>query len=195
MERLKCAGRIQEAEVVRGMLDKQKLRAFVLGGLAGALAGVLFAPKSGKEFRGSIASSAGEARERSRETYFEAQERWQERISEVRERSPRQGETWVEGTITTDPLAELGSGMPELVPDPEPPVEMPAGTPPDPPPDPLRDPPPLRDVSRDVPRTTGGEDPDPEEIRRRIQETRSRLRRGRLDTPEPEDVSDEGHDA
>ena len=172
------------------MLDKQKLRAFVLGGLAGALAGVLFAPKSGKEFRGSVASRAGEARERSRETYFEAQERWQERISEARERSPRQGETWAEGT-TTDPLVELGSDTPELVLDLEPPGGMPAGTPPDP----LRNPPPLRDVSRDVPRTTGGEDPDPEEIRRRIQETRSRLRRGRLDTPEPEDVSDEGRDA
>jgi YtxH-like protein len=172
------------------MLDKQKLRAFVLGGLAGALAGVFFAPKSGKEFRGSIASRAGEARERSRETYFEAQERVQERISEARERSPRRGETRA-GGATEDPLANLGAGAQDPVLDPEPPVGMPAGTPP---PDPLRDSPPLRDVSRDMPRTPVGEDPDPEEIRRRIQETRSRLRRGRLDTPEAEDVPDEGHD-
>jgi gas vesicle protein len=72
------------------MLDKQRLRTFVLGGIAGALAGILFAPKSGKELRGSITSRAGEARERGRETYFEAQERMQERIAEVRERPPRQ---------------------------------------------------------------------------------------------------------
>ena len=43
------------------MLDKQRIRAFVLGGLAGAVAGILFAPKSGKELRGSITSRAGEA--------------------------------------------------------------------------------------------------------------------------------------
>jgi hypothetical protein len=178
------------------MLDKQKLRAFVLGGLAGALAGVLFAPKSGKEFRGSIASRAGEARERSRETYFEAQERVQERISEARERSPRLGETR-SGGATGDPLAKLGTGVQDPVLCSEPPVGMPpaATTPLEPPPGPLQDPPPLRDVSRDAPQTISGEDPNPEEIRRRIQETRSRLRRGRLDTPEPEGgVPDEGRD-
>ena len=178
------------------MLDKQKLRAFVLGGLAGALAGVLFAPKSGKEFRGSITSRAGEARERSRETYFEAQERVQERISEARERSPRPGETRA-GGATGDPLAKLGTGVQDPVLGSEPPVGMPpAGTTPlEPPPGPLQDPPPLRDVSRDAPRTISGEDPNPEEIRRRIQETRSRLQRGRLDTPEPEGgVPDEGRD-
>jgi hypothetical protein len=169
------------------MLDKQKLRAFVLGGLAGALAGVLFAPKSGKEFRGSVASRAGETRERSRETYFEAQERVQERISEARERSPRLEETRA-GGAAEDPLAKLGTGVQDPVLDSEPPVGMhPAGTTP-------LDPPPLRDVSRDAPRTISGEDPDPEEIRRRIQETRSRLRQGRLETPEPEDVPGEGRD-
>ncbi len=171
------------------MVDKQRLGAFVLGGLAGALAGILFAPKSGKEFRGSIASRAGEARERSRETYFEAQERWQERIAEVRERSPRQGETYAEGTAAEPLASKFAPDTPE--PEPGPPIDMPAGTSPEPPP--------LRDVSRDVPLTLAGEDPnpedpDPEEIRRRIQETRSRLRRGRPDTPEPEDVTDEGRD-
>ena len=167
------------------MVDKQRLGAFVLGGLAGALAGILFAPKSGREFRGSIASRAGEARERSRETYFEAQERWQERIAEVRERSPRQGETYAEEGAAAEPLAsKFAPDTPE--PEPGPPIDMPAGTTPDPPP--------LRDASRDVPLTLVGEDPNPEEIRRRIQETRLRLRRGRLDTPEPEDVTDEGRD-
>ena len=67
------------------MLDKQRLRSFVLGGVAGLLAGILLAPRSGRELRGSIRDRAGEARERSRESLFEAQERMQERISEVRE--------------------------------------------------------------------------------------------------------------
>lgn len=76
---------METAQEVRGMLDKQRLTTFVLGGIAGALAGILLAPKSGKEFRGSITSRAGEARERGRETYFEAQERMQERLAESRE--------------------------------------------------------------------------------------------------------------
>jgi len=166
------------------MLDKQRIRAFVLGGLAGAVAGILFAPKSGKELRGSITSRAGEARERGRETYFEAQERVQESIAETRERSPRRGEIDGEGVVT-DPLAELRPSAPEPELDPGPPVEVPpAGRP--------SDPPPLRDVSQDVPGTLAGD--DPEEIRRRIQETRSRLQRARLDTPEPKDVPEEGRD-
>jgi hypothetical protein len=168
--------------VVRGMLDKQKIRAFVLGGLAGALAGVLFAPKAGKELRGSIASRAGEARERGRETYFEAQETVQERVSEARERPPRREETLAEGAVA-DPLTGLGPTVPEPVLEPEPFVEAPAGTPPDPPP--------LRDVSRDVSPTPAAAE-DPEEIQRRIRETRARLRRARLDTPE--DAPDEGRD-
>src|SRR3712207_2501352 len=55
------------------VLDKQRLRTFLLGGAVGILAGILLAPRSGRELRGSIADRAGEARERSRETYFEAQ--------------------------------------------------------------------------------------------------------------------------
>ena len=43
-------------------------------------------------------------------------------------------------------------------------------------------PPPLRDVSWDASRQAPGEEPDPEEIRRKIQETRSRLR-ARLEDP------------
>jgi gas vesicle protein len=67
------------------VLDRQRLRSFLLGGAAGLLAGILLAPRSGRELRGSIRERAGEARERSRESLFEAQERMQERISETRE--------------------------------------------------------------------------------------------------------------
>ena len=70
------------------MLDKQRLRTFLLGGAAGILAGILLAPRSGKELRGSVKERAGEARERGRETLFEARERVQERLSVARE-SPR----------------------------------------------------------------------------------------------------------
>ena len=71
------------------MLDKQRLRTFLLGGAAGILAGIFLAPRSGRELRGSIRERAGEARERGRETLFEAQERMQERLAEAREGSPR----------------------------------------------------------------------------------------------------------
>ena len=71
------------------MLDKQRLRSFLLGGTAGVLAGILLAPRSGRELRGSIIDRAGEARERSRESLFEAQERMQERLAEAREGSSR----------------------------------------------------------------------------------------------------------
>ncbi len=67
------------------MLDKQRLGTFLLGGAAGILAGILLAPRSGKELRSSVRERAGEARERGRETLFEARERMQERLSEVRE--------------------------------------------------------------------------------------------------------------
>jgi hypothetical protein len=168
------------------MLDKQRLRTFVLGGIAGALAGILFAPKSGKELRGSITSRAGEARERGLETYFEAQERMQERIAEVRERPPHQGEAQPTHAAA-DLFPKFEPGDPDPVPAPEPPTRTPPG------------PPPLRDVSRDVPsetpatgtpRPASGKDPDSEEIRRKIQETRSRLR-ARLKAPGPEDAPGE----
>jgi gas vesicle protein len=67
------------------VLNKQRLRTFLLGGAAGILAGILLAPRSGKELRGSVMERAGEARERGRETLFEARERMQERLSEARE--------------------------------------------------------------------------------------------------------------
>ena len=149
------------------MLDKQKLRTFVLGGIAGALAGVLLAPRSGKELRGSISNRAGEARERGRETYFEAQERMQERFSGAREHIPR--ETGPARESVVEKLPRLSSDIEEVSPDP-----------------PL-----LRDVSRDMPQPSPGE--DPEELRRRIQETRLRLRArlgegGAEDVPEDRDA-------
>ena len=149
------------------MLDKQKLRTFVLGGIAGALAGVLLAPRSGKERRGSISNRAGEARERGRETYFEAQERMQERFSGAREHTLR--ETGPARESVVEKLPRLSSDIEEM----------------------SSDPPLLRDVSRDMPRSSPGE--DQEELRRRIQETRLRLRArlgegGAEDVPEDRDA-------
>ena len=169
------------------MLDKQRLRTFVLGGLAGALAGVLFAPRSGKELRGTITSRAGEARERSRETYFDVQERMQERVSRVSERPPRSEEPAETHAFRDDPTEPL----PDLEPGPL--VDPSAGI--------SSGPAPLRDVSWDAPRSAprdvAEEYPEPvskeepEELRRRIQETRSRLRarlEGAEETPKDPNV-------
>ena len=142
------------------MLDRKKFGTFVLGGAAGVLAGILLAPRSGKELRGSIASRAGEARERGRESYFEARERAQERAAEARD-AP---------TVREDDL-DLTVGPPSD-PDPvEPPPVFPSAAPP------------LRDVSAEGEPDAGApSDEESEELRRRIQETRSRLR-ARLDRP------------
>jgi gas vesicle protein len=129
--------------------DKQRLRTFVLGGAVGALVGILLAPRSGRELRGSLANRAGEARERSRERYFGAQEQMRDRLAEAREgsRKPRPD------------VANLG-GTPPAEEDPE----MPR--------------PRLRDVSKDV---VGGDEESTdeersEELRRKVKETRERLR-------------------
>ncbi|MEW6637358.1 MAG: YtxH domain-containing protein, partial [Actinomycetota bacterium] len=82
---------------------------FVIGGLTGAIAGLLFAPKSGRELRGTLAERAGETRERGRETYFEAQESLRERLSESRRTRP-------------EPSEPRGGGGP-----PPPPAPPPAG--------------------------------------------------------------------
>jgi gas vesicle protein len=140
------------------VLDKQRLRTFLLGGAAGILAGILLAPRSGKELRGSIADRAEEARERSRETYFEAQERMRERLAEAREGSRPHPED-------TDLITP---GAPGLSPEEETPASQRR--------------PQLRDVSRDV---AGGEpegEPEEqtaaersEELRKKVRETRARL--------------------
>jgi gas vesicle protein len=128
------------------VLDKQRLRTFVLGGAVGALVGILLAPRSGRELRGSLANRAGEARERGRETYFGAQEQMRDRLAEVRE-GPRQRPEQV------DEQVDLGGSSPS------------AGQPGAPRPY-------LRDVSRDV-----AEDLErSEELRRKVRETRERLR-------------------
>ena len=142
------------------MLDKQKLGTFVLGGVAGALAGILLAPRSGRETRGSIVSRAGEARERGREGYFEARERAGERAAEFRDAPSVRQENL---DLTVGPVLE-----PEPV---EPPPTFPSAAPP------------LRDVSREDSASVEEQpEADPENLRRRIQETRSRLR-ARLDRP------------
>jgi len=122
------------------VLDKQQLRTFLLGGAAGILAGILLAPRSGKETRGSVMERAGEARERGRETLFEARERMQERISEAREGHPQNSTT------------PRGSH--------------------------------LRDVSRGVEEPVDQGAERSEELRRKVRDTRARLR-GRLEGPRP----------
>ncbi len=133
------------------MLDKQRLRTFLLGGAAGALVGILVAPRSGRELRGSLVNRAGEARERGRESYFETQERMRERLAETREGGPRRAE----------PEKEFVVGTAVSVPRPDPPH------------------PPLRDVTfetTEVPEEHGRESgAGPEELRRRIREARERL--------------------
>ncbi|HET7269722.1 MAG TPA: YtxH domain-containing protein [Rubrobacter sp.] len=134
-------------------MDKQRLRTFVLGGAVGALVGILLAPRSGRELRGSLANRAGEARERGRETYFEAQEQMRERLAEVREGSRQQPDIVDPG----EPAAK----------------ETTTGT--------RR--PYLRDVSRDevaAEETPGPDAERSEELRRKVRETRERLR-GRKD--------------
>ena len=126
------------------MLDKGRLRTFLVGGAAGLLAGVLLAPRSGRELRGSLANRAGEARERGRESYFEAQEGMRDRVAASRE------------------VRRSGPG----------PEASPANTP--------AAGPHLRDVSSGVePAQTGdpaGEAERSEELRRKVRETRERLR-------------------
>ncbi len=145
------------------MLDKQRLRTFLLGGAAGILAGILLAPRSGKELRGSIADRAEEARERSRETYFEAQERMRERLAEAREGSRQRPEdaNLITPPGAAGPSAERESLAPQRRPQ-------------------------LRDVSRDAAGGEPGENPGggpekesaaerSEELRKKVRETRARL--------------------
>lgn len=66
-------------------MDRARLRTFLLGGAAGMLAGVLLAPRSGRELRGSLSDRAGEARERGRESFFERREGMRERRAAFRE--------------------------------------------------------------------------------------------------------------
>jgi hypothetical protein len=148
-------------------MDRQRLRTFFLGGAIGALAGILLAPRSGRELRGSIADRTGEARERSRESLFQAQERMQERFAERRPNAR-------EGSRRESAEDEAFAG----------PAEVPGSSGPAP----AASRPPLRDVSWDARqenRREPAEEPGgeaPEDLRRRVRETRARLR-ARLDEP------------
>jgi len=138
-----------EAQKETKVLDRQRLRTFVLGGAVGALVGILLAPRSGKELRGSLANRAGEARERGRETYFDAQEQMRERLAEVREGSRQRPE-----------VVDLGDSSPASG---KAEVRRPY----------------LRDVSRDVEAEAVEEIADAErseQLRRKVRETRERLR-------------------
>jgi gas vesicle protein len=133
------------------VLNRQRLRTFVLGGAVGALVGILLAPRSGKELRGSLANRAGEARERGRETYFDAQEQMRERLAEAREGSHGRSED-VDLGGSSPASAETGTSRPYL-----------------------------RDVSRDLGSESFGDTSGPEtersdELRRKVRETRERLR-------------------
>lgn len=145
------------------MLDKRRIGSFILGGVTGVLAGVLLAPRSGRETRGTIANRAGEARQRGRETYFDTHERLRERISATREGTFE--ETTLRGGSdeTAPPESEVHT--------PEPSEKFV-----------------LRDVSRGSipPDEESGQDRS-EELRRKVRETRERLR-GRK---EPRGGSDE----
>ncbi len=134
------------------MLDKQRLRTFLLGGAAGLLTGILLAPRSGRELRGSLANRAGEAHERGRETYFDAQEQMRERLAEFREGARRPPDPTSEAQDPTPSPGESGAARLHL-----------------------------RDVSygSDA-RVAGGEAERSEELRRKVRETRERLR-GRKD--------------
>src|ERR671917_1921899 len=101
-----------EAQKETKVLDRQRLRTFVLGGAVGALVGILLAPRSGKELRGSLANRAGEARERGRETYFDAQEQMRERLAEAREGSRGRSEGVDLGASPAS--AEAGTSRPYL---------------------------------------------------------------------------------
>ena len=107
--------------------------------------GILLAPRSGKELRGSLANKAGEARERGRETYFDAQEQMRERLAEVREGSRGRPE-----------VVDLGDSSPSSRE-----AQRPY----------------LRDVSRDVePEAVEEIAERSEQLRRKVRETRERLR-------------------
>lgn len=143
-------------------MDRQKIEkagTFILGGLAGAAAGILMAPRSGRELRGAMSSRAGEARERGREGYFEARERARERAAGMREPRPDVRE---EAPLGASGGSAPGEGRAE--------------------PPPAFGPPSLRAVSSEDESAEERveEDAEAEALRRRVRQARERLgRRGR----------------
>lgn len=158
------------------MIDKKRIKTFILGGAVGALVGIVLAPRSGKELRGSIADRAGEARDRSRENYFETQERLRERLAEMGEGDTRRPKNPEEVSLGT---TGAGTSTQESPPEPGPDVHQPRFQG-------------LRDVSRETrdeqgaqpegdkpadDRMSDGSGDRSEQLRRKVQETRDRLRR------------------
>jgi len=134
-------------------VDRARLRTFLLGGAAGLLAGVLIAPRSGRELRGSLSDRAGEARERGRESFFETREGMRERRSALLDRrgrpsDPPRGAAPEEPTVAVPRLRDVSH-------DPEATVEAPAEGPTE-------------------GAVTGAE--RSEELRKKVRETRERLR-------------------
>ena len=130
-------------------MDRARLRTFLLGGAAGLLAGVLIAPRSGRELRGSLTDRADEARERGRESFFETREGMWERRSALLDRRGRPAETSRQAPPEEPPVA--APRLRDVSHDPEATVEAPAEGP-----------------------ATGAE--RSEELRRKVRETRERLR-------------------
>ena len=113
---------------------------------------MLLAPRSGRELRGDLADRAGEARERGRESYFDAQEQLRERVAASRENRRRVPEDAAEDVPPESHITAV--------------------------------PPRLRDVSSDAGdgavREADLELERSEELRRKVRETREKLR-GRRD--------------
>ena len=98
----------RRAEGVPGLFSGSQITCFLLGGAVGALAALLFAPKSGRELRADIADTARKgvdgARERASDYYEQTRERAtgfyetaKSQVGEVagaaREQVTRRGET------------------------------------------------------------------------------------------------------
>jgi hypothetical protein len=149
-------------------MDRQKIEklgTFILGGVAGTVAGILISPRSGRELRGAMSHRAGETRERGREGYFEARERARERLSGLREAGLRET-----GAVDEEvPVGETFPGGPEPedlenmenIPGSEEAAGEPAGR--------LRAVPPEEEP--------GDSEEESEALRLRIRQTRDRLRR------------------
>ena len=134
-------------------MDRVRLRTFLLGGAAGLLAGVLIAPRSGRELRGSLTDRAGEARERGRESFFETREGMRERRSALLERRGRPADP--PRQTQPEPPPAAAPRLRDVSHDPEATVEAPTQGPADGP-------------------VTGAE--RSEELRKKVRETRERLR-------------------
>ena len=60
------------------------LKGFVIGGILGALAGIFFAPKSGKELRSDLKEKGSEVLKDGKEIYADARTRAKEIIEEAK---------------------------------------------------------------------------------------------------------------